>query len=171
MLHQPMEPHGTGIDPGPGALYVGDDLQTISRIMEENIRAMPFATGVNNHMGSLFTECENKMDATLRVIKKNALFFVDSLTTYRSVACRTARKHHMTLGRRSIFLDNIPDESAILCQLRRLKKYALRHEQAIGIGHPYKETIRALKHFIKSSKISGVKFVHVSDLLYSGYAK
>ena len=55
MLHQPMEPFQSDIDPGPGALYVGDGLDRIVETMEENISEVPFASGVNNHMGSRFT--------------------------------------------------------------------------------------------------------------------
>ncbi|MFC1892164.1 divergent polysaccharide deacetylase family protein [Thermodesulfobacteriota bacterium] len=29
ILHQPMEPHDPNVDPGPGALYVGDKHQKI----------------------------------------------------------------------------------------------------------------------------------------------
>ena len=55
MLHQPMEPYDHEVDPGPGALYVGDKSEKIMRVMAENISAIPFATGVNNQMGSRFT--------------------------------------------------------------------------------------------------------------------
>src|SRR5512136_3178401 len=37
MLHQPMEPVDASVDPGPGAVYVGDDEDKIGMILEENI--------------------------------------------------------------------------------------------------------------------------------------
>jgi polysaccharide deacetylase 2 family uncharacterized protein YibQ len=168
MLHQPMEPNNAGIDPGPGALYVGDGPKRIAKIMEENISAIPFAVGANNHMGSRFTTRQQEMHEALQVMKKKGLFFIDSLTTNRSKAFRTARTLHMPAARRNIFLDNRLDESAILCQLHRLKRIALKYGHAIGIGHPFPETARAIGRFLKEEiKDSGISLVHVSDLLLS----
>ena len=165
MLHQPMEPFDSDLNPGPGALYVGYEAKRIGRIMEENISEVPFALGVNNHMGSRFTSCQKEMNQALSVIKKRGLFFVDSLTSGRSKAYKTAKKLHMTAGCRNIFLDNRPYESYILSQLQRLKKHALNYGYAIGIGHPFNETSRAIRHFLGDLKDSGISFVHVSQLL------
>jgi len=104
MLHQPMEPFNSQLDPGPGALFVGYKSQKISRIMEENISIAPFATGVNNHMGSRFTSSGNEISKALRVIKDSDLFFIDSLTSGRSVAYKTAKKLQMPAACRNIFL-------------------------------------------------------------------
>jgi len=41
MLHQPMEPYNRRVDPGPGALYVGDAPQRITHIMGGNISNIP----------------------------------------------------------------------------------------------------------------------------------
>jgi uncharacterized protein len=81
MLHQPMEPRDRGLSPGPGALYVGDDPTKISHTVVENISSVPFATGMNNHMGSRFTAAPREMLETLQVVKDRGFFFVDSLTT------------------------------------------------------------------------------------------
>ncbi|MBW1764672.1 MAG: divergent polysaccharide deacetylase family protein [Deltaproteobacteria bacterium] len=48
MLHQPMEPSGSIYDPGPGAVYVGDDPEIITGQIRKNIADTPFITGVNN---------------------------------------------------------------------------------------------------------------------------
>ncbi len=61
MLHQPMEPYASEANPGPGALYVGDSLHKIFRVLEENLSAVPFAIGLNNHMGSRFTACQKEI--------------------------------------------------------------------------------------------------------------
>ncbi len=106
MLHQPMEPGDPRVDPGPGALYVGDNPNTINRIIEENIAELPLATGINNHMGSRFTESREKMTETLRVVKESGLFFVDSRTSQHSKGYRVARTLRMPAAYRHIFLDN-----------------------------------------------------------------
>lgn len=165
MLHQPMEPYETRIDPGPGALYVGDAMRKIDRIMEENISDVPFAKGVNNHMGSRFTSCEREMNEVLQVIKSKDFFFVDSLTTNRSAAYSTAKKLEVSTARRHVFLDNKLEVSAILSQLQRLKDIALKNEQAIGIGHPFPETAKAIEIFSGTLKGSGINLVYISRVL------
>jgi len=98
MLHQPMEPYNSDFDPGPGALYVGDDINKIIRVVEENISNVPYAMGVNNHMGSRFTSRRKEIEDTLRAVKDNGLFFVDSFTTSHSMAYQTARRLHIPAG-------------------------------------------------------------------------
>jgi len=58
MLHQPMEPLNDCCDPGPGAVFVGDNANQIESIIQSNISEIPFAKGVNNHMGSRFTDLQ-----------------------------------------------------------------------------------------------------------------
>ena len=165
MLHQPMEPYCHEVDPGPGALYVGDCADRILEVMEENISDVPFATGINNHMGSRFTSCRREMKEALEVIKLRGLFFVDSLTTSHSTAYGTARMLRMPAARRNIFLDNYPDESYVLSQLYRLRKYARRTGHAIGIGHPFPETAKAIQSFFNLMGESDISMVHISSLI------
>jgi polysaccharide deacetylase 2 family uncharacterized protein YibQ len=165
MLHQPMEPYDPGLDPGPGAIYVRDKTHKITRIIEENILDIPFIRGVNNHMGSRFTASQREMNQALEVIKGKNLFFIDSLTTSRSMAYQMARRLHMPAASRDVFLDNIPDEAAVLYQLNKLKKLAMMFGHAIGIGHPYPETARAMKLFLKDSRRSDISFVNISRLI------
>ncbi len=165
MLHQPMEPYNSHLDPGPGALYVGYESEKITGIVEKNISNIPFATGVNNHMGSRFTSCGKEISETLRVIGDKNLFFIDSLTSGRSVAYKTAKKLQMPAACRNIFLDNRLEEKYILRQLHKLQIHAKLYGHAIGIGHPFPETARAIRQFISNSKHSGLSFVHVSQIL------
>lgn len=165
MLHQPMEPYNSHLDPGPGALYVGYELDKIAGIVEKNISNIPFATGVNNHMGSRFTSCGTEISEALRVIRDRDLFFIDSLTSGRSVAYKTARKLQMPAACRNIFLDNRLEDKYILRQLQKLQIHAKIHGHSIGIGHPFPETAKAISRFISNYKHSSISFVHISDLL------
>jgi len=167
MLHQPMEPYNSRLDPGPGALYVGDGADRIAGVMEENIAHAPFATGVNNHMGSRFTSSEREMKEALKAVEKSGLFFVDSLTSSRSVAYKTARRFHMAAAARNIFLDNDHNEALILSQLFKLRRHALRYGSAIGIGHPFPQTARAIGRFSRALEDSSVSLVYVSALIKS----
>jgi len=162
-----MEPRDRGLSPGPGALYVGDEPTKISHTMEENISSVPFATGMNNHMGSRFTASPKEMLETLQVVKDRGLFFVDSLTAGDSKGYKTAKTLHLPATSRDVFLDNRVEESAIVRQLHQLKGIALRHGHAVGIGHPFVETSRAIRSFLKGLKDAEFELVHMSDVLPS----
>jgi polysaccharide deacetylase 2 family uncharacterized protein YibQ len=165
MLHQPMEPFNGHLDPGPGAVYVKDDSDKIAATIKQNLSDLPFIAGVNNHMGSKFTSSPEKMAQLLPQIKNKGLFFVDSLTTGRSKAFRTARRLHIPAASRNVFIDNHREESEILRRLNKLALLAQEHGRAIGIGHPYPETSRAVAHFVRTAGRKSFKFVHVSDIL------
>ncbi|MBW1743587.1 MAG: divergent polysaccharide deacetylase family protein [Deltaproteobacteria bacterium] len=167
MLHQPMEPHSPRIDPGPGALRVEDRPETIVKTMEDNISEIPLAVGVNNHMGSRFTECCTGLNEALSVVKNKELFFIDSLTSSHSQAYKVARGLGMVTARRNVCVDYTAGESAALSQLEKLQIYAIRDGYAVGIGHPFPETARAIKHFLNHVKYDEVSMVHVSDVLYT----
>ena len=166
LLHQPMEPYNVeSFDPGPGALYVGDGPDRIKRIIEENISGVPYIAGVNNHMGSRFTETYIEIREALKFVRENGLFFVDSLTSSHSRAYSTAKNLHMAATGRNIFLDNFHDESAIYRQLNKLKRHSKKYGQAVGIGHPFPETVQTIGRFVKNIKGSDISWVHVSDVL------
>jgi polysaccharide deacetylase 2 family uncharacterized protein YibQ len=168
LLHQPMEPYNRLLDPGPGALFVGDTTAQIEHVVETNVRAVPFATGVNNHMGSRFTANGENIRRALQAIQRHGLFFVDSLTSCHSKAYPTARGMRMTSGRRDAFLDNDRRPQAILNRLYDVMNHALIHGQAIAIGHPYPETAAALGTFCSEIQDTTVRLVAVSRLLLEG---
>ena len=165
MLHQPMEPYSSCCDPGPGALFVGDHAEKIERILEENVNSMPFAAGMNNHMGSRFTESPEEIKETLMFIKTKGLFFIDSVTSSNSIAYATAVKYRLSTAHRHVFLDNSRRVSNILLQLDRLKQRALKYGCAIGIGHPYRETLLAIHRFRRALGCSDVDLVSASQII------
>ncbi|MCP4715624.1 MAG: divergent polysaccharide deacetylase family protein [Deltaproteobacteria bacterium] len=166
MLHQPMEPYNPLINPGPGALYLTHTCDEMVRIIEDNIAGIPFAVGVNNHMGSHFTEVQAETREALKIFKDNNFFFIDSFTTSNSIAFETARDLHMTSAFRNIFIDNRSDNSYICSQLHKLKQHALRFGHAIGIGHPRPETVRALEEFLGDAGTEGFAVTYASHIVY-----
>lgn len=165
LLHQPMEPYDRQLDPGPGALFVGDPPGRIAQVVHANVRAVPYAAGVNNHMGSRFTSDGAHIRCALEAIQDHRLFFVDSLTTCRSKAYRTACGLQMTSGRRNVFLDTDRRPQAILNTLYGVMHHALVHGEAIAIGHPYPETAAALALFHSEIRDTPIRIVPVSHLL------
>ena len=162
MLHQPMQPHGDVADPGPGALFVQHTRADMEEIIRQNLAELPFACGVNNHMGSLFTESRPPVSDMLDIFRQRSFFFVDSFTSSHSVAFRTAREFNMIAAYRNVFIDNEPEEEIIYRQLLEAKRRALRTGSAIAIGHPRPETVKVLEGFLKEIKHSGIELVYAS---------
>jgi hypothetical protein len=116
-------------------------------------------------MGSRFTACGTEMKEALSVVRDEGLFFVDSLTTSRSTGYNTAKTMHISAVRRNVFLDNVQEETCIRLQLEKLKRFALRHGQAIGIGHPFPETVKMVDLFVKELNTTDISMVPISNLL------
>lgn len=146
ILHLPMEPKDPSEnDPGDGALLTAMTDEEIGALLSKDLSTVPGAIGVNNHMGSRFTEDEARMRVVLNLLKKRNMIFLDSRTTPNSVAGRLSRELGVRSAERNVFLDNTRDVGYIKGQISELVRIARRRGSAIGIGHPYPETIEALK--------------------------
>lgn len=164
LLHLPMEPSG-GADPGPGALRRAmSDGQLVASIRDA-LRAVPSATGVNNHMGSELSSDRRAMNAVLGEIGARGLFFLDSRTSPQSVGYRAAQEMGIPAAERQVFLDTDADTEAIRREFRRLLEMAAERGSAIAIGHPYPATLQVLAEEIPRAREAGYEFVPVSYLL------
>jgi polysaccharide deacetylase 2 family uncharacterized protein YibQ len=166
MIHIPMEPQGyPAINPGKGALLVGMPAKKIRTLFAGYRLRVPYAIGGNNHEGSLFTEQVSGMDTVLEEMKKDGLFFIDSLTTAQSVAYREARRLGVPTAVRDRFLDNELNVDKISHQIEKLVQLAKRQGHAIAICHPHPQTIKALEREASYLKNAGVELVPVSQLV------
>jgi uncharacterized protein len=165
MLHLPMEPKEyPESDPGPGTLFVTMTDEKIREVLNADMGQVPGAIGVNNHMGSEFTENEGKMSALLRELKKRNLFYVDSRTTNLTVAHKLATTLGVPAASRTVFLDNDPSPRAIEFQIKRLIAAAQETGMAIGIGHPHKATLNAIRTYFEGDK-QEARIVSVSKIV------
>lgn len=164
MLHQPMEPEGyPEVNPGPGALLTNMGADAIRTQLAENLAVVPMAKGVNNHTGSRYTQIESVLAPVMEELGSRGLFFLDSLTTPKSVAGVVAKRYGLAYYRRSIFLDNVRESDAILRQMKKAERLARLSGQAIAIGHPYPETLDALRLWL-GQRSGDVQVVSLSEL-------
>lgn len=145
LLHLPMQPKSDRWDAGEGALMAGADEQQLLQLLGDNLQLVYYATGVNNHMGSLFTEQVEPMRTVLSYLKQEGLFWIDSFTTAKSVGYSLARQMGVKSARRHVFLDNQHKTEKICQQLEKLVSYAEETGRGIGIGHPFPQTVEALQ--------------------------
>lgn len=166
LIHLPMEPLGyPEKNPGADALMVGMSAEELRSRLGRFIDQVPYAVGGNNHMGSRFTENQGGMQTVVDYLREKNMFFVDSLTSHKSVAMETAHSAQVPTAVRDVFLDNVPEVDAIVHELHKLVEVAKRRGRAIGICHPYPETLAALEQEIALLKSDDLQFVPVSALL------
>lgn len=165
LLHLPMEPIDHRSDPGPGALTLAMSSGERAEVFAKDLARVPLAVGVNNHMGSRFTSDPAAMQDFLALARDRGLFFLDSLTGQDSLGYSLAREMGVKTCRRQVFLDNVRNQAKIIGQIRELLAAAERQGWAVGIGHPYPETLEALR--VAGPEIMGrVQLVGVSHLAH-----
>ena len=167
MLHIPMEPHDyPQTNPGSDALLLGQSPDEIRRRLTLMLDKVPKASGANNHMGSRFTEYGEGMAVVLQVLREKKLFFIDSRTTSRSIGGREAVQVGVPVGVRDMFLDNVAEVDAIRGEIRKLIRLAQRQGSAVGICHPYPETLAALGQERDLLRNGSVELVFASTLAH-----
>jgi len=164
LLHLPMEPRGyPGQNPGPGALLTAMDRRLLMDTLRKDLDQVPHVMGVNNHMGSRFTEDREHMEWLLSELKARRLAFLDSRTTPRTLGYPLAKSMGLSSWQRDIFLDHEQGKEAVSHQLDQLSQIAQERRSAIAIAHPHPQTYLALKEAIPALK-KKVRFVKLSDL-------
>ncbi len=169
LVHLPMEPKGfPDVDPGDGALLLSQSASERGEMVRECISDIPHAVGANNHMGSRLTEDTSAMRSVMYVLKERGFFFVDSMTTPLSVARAEAARAGVPTARSSMFLDSTLDEAGhrdVEGKLRALEELARRKGVAIGICHPRRETLSALRRMLPGMMERGCRIVPVSRIV------
>ena len=159
-----MQPKGyPKVNPGADALLIGMNAKTIHQRVLDAVKKIPDAIGLNNHMGSRFTENLAGMQEVMIPLHQKKMFFLDSRTTAKSTARTAAKKAKVTLYERNIFLDNVKDISAIKFQLAKAAEIARKRGQSIAIGHPHPETIEAIRQWAIESN-GKIRIVPVRNL-------
>lgn len=165
MLHLPMQTTD-GRAMGPGGLHMNMSRVEFARQVRTSLAAIPHVSGVNNHMGSLLTQHPAAMRWLMEDLACfDRLYFVDSRTDVRTVARNHARAAGLSNAQRDVFLDNQQDAEYVRAQLRRLVAKARRHGSAIGIGHPYPETLMVLAEELPALAAQGIQLLPVSRLV------
>ncbi|WP_290637378.1 divergent polysaccharide deacetylase family protein, partial [Aquisalimonas sp.] len=165
MLHLPMEALNGG-ELGPGGVTLDMTPERFRDVVEENLDAIPHVAAVNNHMGSLLTQHPGHMTWLMEILAEaGGLLFLDSRTSPDTVGKQMAREADLPALERDVFLDHYRDPEAIDRQLRLLLRQARRDGTAVGIGHPYPETLDVLEERLEElADAYGVELVGLEEL-------
>jgi polysaccharide deacetylase 2 family uncharacterized protein YibQ len=165
ILHQPMEAYDRNADTGPGTIHNTVSPGMASRIFGSNLASVRGAVGMNNHMGSRVTENEVLMAEVLRYCRAHGLYFLDSKTAYNSVVPRVARREHIHLEARDVFLDIQHDRASVRRAWESTVAKAREDGYVIAIGHIWsKETAAAIRDSYQTLINQGYSFHLLSEL-------
>lgn len=167
MIHMPMQSqeYPKRRLEANGLLLSHDDAELKARV-EDYFARLPQAKGANNHTGSAFTEDPAKMRFVLGMLKVKGLFYIDSVTTSRTVGPKVATEIKLRSSRRDVFLDNMQDDAYIRKQLAEAVIRAKKTGHAIAICHPHPATIRALEAVLPAiQEKEGITLVVASRLV------
>ena len=164
MAHVPMEPH-KNLYTAPDGLTINMADDVLKKNFEVMLQKFPGIRGINNHMGSKFTENEQKMSDIMQVLARHKLFFLDSKTTPKSVGEKTARRFGVEYAHRHVFLDNNNNKEYIRKQLAQAERIARKNGYAVAIGHPKSQTYEALKTWLPTLPEKNIKLVHMSEVV------
>ncbi|MDG6882696.1 hypothetical protein A6A21_09265 [Phocoenobacter uteri] len=162
LIHQPMQPLSK-IKIEDKALEVGMEKPQIQEIMDYARKRVPYAIGLNNHMGSAATADQQLMNYFMEILANEQLFFLDSKTNSKSVAAQTAKSFYIPTLERHVFLDDNNSLADVQRHFDLAVRYAQKNGLAILIGHPRKNSIKVLQQGIKNLP-NDVELVKMSSL-------
>lgn len=140
----------------------------IKGILTDSFESIPFAVGLNNHMGSEASGDKEVITSILEFVREKNKIFVDSRTAKKPIAKKLAKEMGARCYDRNVFLDGKKDKNYIKNQLRKSKDMAIKKGTAVAIGHvgPHggKVTAQAILESLPDFDDANVKLVFITEL-------
>lgn len=156
ILHLPMEPlHGKKSWLGPGAISSNLSNKEVRERVIKAIEDVPYAVGMNNHMGSKITSDPRIMRIILEVCQEKGLYYLDSKTTGKSVVEKLANELGVPYLENELFIDEQYTTSHIVKQANLLLSRIENDTDIIAIGHvgiAGEKTASVLKQYVPKVK-------------------
>ena len=163
-LHLPWQ-SAHEADAGPHVLLAGEAPDVLRQKLKENLDAFRGYVGVNNHMGSLFSQDRAGLDVVMAELKRRGLVFVDSRTSPRTQAESAAHAAGVAAAHRDVFIDDDPSPESVSAQLREVERAARRKGAVIAIGHPKEATLTALESWLPTLAAKGLELVPATAII------
>jgi polysaccharide deacetylase 2 family uncharacterized protein YibQ len=109
------------------------------------------------------TEDRRAVGAILKEAALYGFYFVDSMTSPRSVAFDVAQEMGLACGRNQHYLDTVETDEAVTRNLERLAGEARRKGTVIGIGHAKPLTLAVLQRELPKLEKAGIRFVAAAE--------
>lgn len=160
ILHMPMDPAT-----GPYAWHPEVPLTELARRLDTALAKVPYAAGINNHMGSRMTAQRQPMAWLMGELQQRHLFFVDSRTSAATVAAAEAQAQGLAHVSRDVFLDDVRTTEAITRQLHQGIALASKQGSVVLIGHPYPQTLEVLERELPGLKRQGITLIGLNQMI------
>ncbi|HSL99504.1 MAG TPA: divergent polysaccharide deacetylase family protein [Candidatus Limnocylindria bacterium] len=165
LIHIPMEPASPVSDRTDGfRLRRGMGREEMDALLDRMVEENSWATGVSNHMGSAFTADPESMATFAALLKSRGLFFLDSMTTSRSVAVQAAVQAGIPVARRDLFFDTYKQPEEMRLQWKRALSIAKKKGKAVLVCHGRKESLRVILDLVPDLEAEGVRAVTLDEL-------
>jgi len=172
ILHMPMEASVSLPDSWYGPKVIRNyfsEKQAVD-LLNECINSIPYAVGMNIHMGTGVSRNKKLLTAIMKYLKNKNMYFLDSKTVEDSMCPASANDVKIDLLSRDVFIENHNDHSLSFTtrSMENAKNIAKEKGYAIVIGHVGPEgginTISAIKNSIENFKNEGIEFVKLSEI-------
>ncbi len=167
LVHIPMEPLSETENPGDDPLLTGMAPEGLLAALDKNLSAFSGYAGINNHMGSKFTQDEAALRLVMPVLKERGLYLLDSKTIASSKAYDEAVRAGVPAVTRDVFLDDDVALDAVRFQTEKTLRIAVERGRAVAIGHPKENTILAIQEYLPKFTAAGCEIVPLSRLIAS----
>lgn len=165
LVHMPMEPKGSFNNRYKWIVMEKMSQEKIEEVIREAIDSVPYAEGLNNHMGSLVTTDREAMEPVLKVLQDKDMFFVDSRTSSDSIAYSLARELKVRTIYNSVFLDNEKKPEYIEKQFNELISIGLDRGEVMGLAHADPVTSSTLIELTKKCDKRKISFIFLSEIV------
>lgn len=106
----------------------------IERIIRSAVNNVPYAVGINNHMGSKMTSNLFGMQKVMQALERYNLYFLDSVTIGNTRAMRAAQGTGVKVIKRKVFLDDSQNEADIRVQFNRAIDWRVATVRPLPLG-------------------------------------
>jgi len=158
IIHMPMESSVVTSGEEEYKIKTGMTSEEVEWRINEVLKEIPSAVGMNNHQGSKATTDGKIMSVVASVLKERDKYFLDSRTAANTVGEKSMRSIGVPTASRHVFLDNNPSIDQISAQLNELVAFAKKRGIGIGIGHARPNTLKVLETKIPELLKAGYKF-------------
>ena len=171
ILHLPMQSQNYDNPKWLGTLpiKISQTDQQVKDIVVESTQSVPFAVGINIHMGEKASNDERMITNVMQIAKEKNIYFIDSRTNKKSICKAVANEIKINFDERNVFLESgSKRKQSVKKKLILASNIAIKKGKAIAIGHVGPAggiaTALAIKEMIPELEANGIEIVYVSQL-------
>ena len=163
MIHLPMEALHSKVERNGYTVRVDMSEKQIRQVVNRACSQLPAAKGLNNHMGSKVSIDRLTLTRLLKALREKGLYFVDSMTSRRSLGVPVARSLGVPAVRMNTYLDNPKSSLGAKEKLAIVIRKAAERGYAIAIAHARSETLKILQVEMPRWAEQGIHFISMSQ--------